>query len=333
MGIHVSSVYWAIAALLVMSFIINSFADTLGDVLHKIGLKLNLPDSVRGATFDAVSSSVSELATALIAVLFYQRFADIGFATIAGSGVFNILLIPMLSLIFFKLPKGMSESELVIDKKSVRRDAFFYLGCLAILIGSFLTGSLSWITGAILISWYCVYIFVLYKETKAHQASADSCEVVEDSYWKLFSWTLVSLAIIWFCIDNIIVSAVYISDTLGIPQFIVSLIVLAACTSIPDTLLSINSARRGDLEGSISNAVGSNIFDISVCLGLPLLLFWKPIEVSFGTNWVLFGFLILSMLLTAGVLLIRKHLKRRDAWFLFIGYLVFLGYIVIRAIG
>jgi cation:H+ antiporter len=57
----------------------------------------------------------------------------------------------------------------------------------------------------------------------------------------------------------------------------------AAASSIPDTLISIRDAKKGNYEDAFSNALGSNIFDISFALGFPLLLYTLlngPIEME-----------------------------------------------------
>jgi Ca2+/Na+ antiporter len=74
------------------------------------------------------------------------------------------------------------------------------------------------------------------------------------------SWTLVELAVL-------------ISVALNIPEAIIALTVLAVGTSIPDLFSSMIVARQGRGEMAVSNAVGSNIFDILFGLGLPLLIF------------------------------------------------------------
>jgi len=56
---------------------------------------------------------------------------------------------------------------------------------------------------------------------------------------------------------------------IGIPAPIMGVTVLAAGTSIPDALGSIIAAksRQGDM--AVANAIGSNVFDILIGLGLP----------------------------------------------------------------
>jgi cation:H+ antiporter len=70
---------------------------------------------------------------------------------------------------------------------------------------------------------------------------------------------------------------------LNIPIMFVAVILASAATSLPDTILSIRDAQNGKYNDAISNALGSNIFDVCFALGLPLFLyciFYGPITMS-----------------------------------------------------
>ena len=56
------------------------------------------------------------------------------------------------------------------------------------------------------------------------------------------------------------------------PQPVMGIVVLAVGTSIPDALGSMIVARQGEADMAIANAVGSNVFDILLGLGLPWFL-------------------------------------------------------------
>lgn len=60
-----------------------------------------------------------------------------------------------------------------------------------------------------------------------------------------------------------------IGATLGIPDTVMGMTFVAAGVSIPDALSSIAVIKEGYGDMAVSNAVGSNVFDILVCLGLP----------------------------------------------------------------
>lgn len=82
------------------------------------------------------------------------------------------------------------------------------------------------------------------------------------------------LSIIWISgISYIMVEAARISGCLlGIPAAAMGLTVLAAGTSVPDALASISVARDGAGDMAVSNAIGSNVFDILLGLGVPWFL-------------------------------------------------------------
>jgi Ca2+/Na+ antiporter len=64
-----------------------------------------------------------------------------------------------------------------------------------------------------------------------------------------------------------------IGNTLGIPMVLMGLTILAAGTSVPDLLSSVIVARMGEGDMAVSSSIGSNIFDITIGLPVPWLLF------------------------------------------------------------
>ncbi|XP_014258502.1 sodium/potassium/calcium exchanger Nckx30C isoform X2 [Cimex lectularius] len=73
-------------------------------------------------------------------------------------------------------------------------------------------------------------------------------------------------------------------DTIGIPPEVMGLTFLAAGTSIPDLITSVIVARKGFGDMAVSSSVGSNIFDVTVGLPVPWLLYGiikgKPVLVN-----------------------------------------------------
>ncbi|MCT4611792.1 MAG: sodium:calcium antiporter [Clostridia bacterium] len=328
----------AIITLIVVTLIINFFSNKLGDALHVLGIKLKMPDSVRGATLDAVASSFPEFSTAMIAVLATASnptaFDDVGVPTIAGSGVFNILVIPMLSLFAYK---GL-KLEIHADRKSILRDAIFYIVSLTVLVFFGMQSSYSLWAGVILVGIYVVYVTYLITQTRKHkQCILDASELEHDmKYREILMWTVLGISAIWIGIDAIVKSVMIISTELNIPAFVVSVVILASATSIPDTILSIKSARRGDINGAVSNAVGSNIFNICMCLGLPMIVYYfvngYNLASDLSNNLVLIGFLYISMIVTTILLVKKKGTVKKDGYFMLATYVIFIGYIVSQVI-
>ena len=63
------------------------------------------------------------------------------------------------------------------------------------------------------------------------------------------------------------------AESLGVAPYFTAVVLGTAATSVPDTILSYKDAMKGDYDDAVANAVGSNIFDICVALGLPLALY------------------------------------------------------------
>lgn len=76
----------------------------------------------------------------------------------------------------------------------------------------------------------------------------------------VFAWVMVWLA-------------TSIAETCGIGEHIMGLTILAAGTSVPDLLMSMIVARQGHGDMTISSSIGSNIFDVTVGLPIPWLVF------------------------------------------------------------
>lgn len=61
--------------------------------------------------------------------------------------------------------------------------------------------------------------------------------------------------------------------SLGIPDVVMGLTILAAGTSVPDLLSSVIVAQQGQGDMAVSSSIGSNIFDVAFGLPLPWLVF------------------------------------------------------------
>jgi Ca2+/Na+ antiporter len=121
---------------------------------------------------------------------------------------------------------------------------------------------------------------------------------------------------------------------LGIPVVFLSVLLAAAATSIPDTMISVRDSRKGNHDDAISNAIGSNIFDISFAIGFPLLLYaliHGNVMMSDHIQLLSFGILIAMWFINIAVVLLfipRNMNIRLRAAFLLLLYLLFIAFII-----
>ena len=261
--------------------------------LDKIALKLNMNSDMAGATLMAVGSSAPELFVSFIA-LYKPGNEAMGAGTIVGSALFNILVIIGASAIVRKA---------FIAWQPVIRDIIFYSLSILLLIYAFWDGKITLLESIAFLALYVVYVIAVLNWRKILPYKDDEKDVVEElkegevkeiekksifgkflngihllldfifpkpeKYWLVFFMSIAFIAgLSWVLVE----SAVGISVILHIPAVIIGLTVLAAGTSIPDLMSSLIVARQGRGGMAISNAIGSNIFDILIGLGLPWLI-------------------------------------------------------------
>jgi len=253
--------------------------------LDAISAKLDLPASVAGASLMAMGSSAPELVIALTA-LFRDggAHADLGIGTIVGSALFNILVITGVSAM---VRPAVSRLQVVL------RDGLMYLASVGVLIWAFWDGSITIPEASVFVVMYGIYLAILWfwprdddpaptddEQAAAHGSPAPLQAVVvyvlrllagdpHINYVRAFIVALAAIAgICWVLVD----AALIFSSAVGIPPVIVALTILAAATSVPDLIASVIVARQGRGEMAVANAVGSNIFDVLVGLGVPWLI-------------------------------------------------------------
>lgn len=78
----------------------------------------------------------------------------------------------------------------------------------------------------------------------------------------------------------------YVGDTIDIPDSVMGLTFLAAGTSVPEAVSSVIVTNQGHGGMGISNSIGSNTFDILLCLGFPWFIKAYFLPNVAGENWV-----------------------------------------------
>ena len=352
----------------------------------------NLSEGVRGASINAVASSMPEVFTSLffLFVLMDASGFSGGIGTTAGSAIFNGMVIPAVSVIAV-IGIGLAKN-IKVSKKVMRRDGIALIVTELIFLILISGSSLDWYHGLILMLVYVVYISYMFlsmkktdrteifgDETMTEDGTSADQEVEQEedeneetggSFIKgiltfdlqrifigsskitdLRAWVLLvfsTLAIASVCYLLVIAcewmgadvySVPYLGEYSGlnIPLMFVALILASAASSFPDTIISIKDAQRGQYDDAISNALGSNTFDVCFALGFPLFLFTilhGPIEmpptiVDLSSE---LRFLLLILTVVAVVIFTTgTYIGKFKAFLLLTIYVLFILYIVGRS--
>ncbi|MFW5759622.1 MAG: sodium:calcium antiporter [Cyclobacteriaceae bacterium] len=335
----------------------------------------HLSEGVRGATINAIASSLPEVFTSLF-FLFYLKDTD-GFSgsigTTAGSAIFNGMIIPAFAILTVVF-SGIAP-KIDVSRKVYLRDGISLILAEVIFIMLISGQSLYWYHGFILVVVYFIYLF--YMLTSMPKSDKSQAIVHEDfirdnlhktSWWFGFATFDFERVIIgkkkemsnWIAWPLLIVSTVAIAtvclllvqacewlgketytipllgefEGLGIPILFVAVILAAMASSIPDTIISMKDARKGNYDDAVSNALGSNIFDICFAMGFPLFIytaFYGPIHMTPEVMALSAELRMLLLVLTIFTVLIYiwgSGLGKIKAFLLLTLYLIFTIYVV-----
>ena len=319
--------------------------------LDEISRRLKLSDEVAGASLMAIGSSAPELAIALMALFTAGgAHSDVGIGTIVGSAVFNILVITGVSAVV--------AGGLHIHIFAVGRDIAYYLISILYLGLVFFDGHVSLIEAILGLVGYAVYmgVLIVLKDPEPYADEAESLEPSPPGKSKVAGWHqlealivkvlrplagapaknfirafALSIALIVALSYILVEATIVFSAGVGIPPVIVALTLLAAGTSAPDLMASLDVAREGRGGMAVANAVGSNTFDLLVGLALPWtialsLLGLGGIDIGAGDLWTSLGILVATTLILAAFLTSKRELSQREGWILLLLYALFVAY-------
>lgn len=265
-------------------------AHALVNGASSMGVKLNVSQMVMGLTVVALGTSLPELMVNIFASV--QGKTDLAIGNVLGSNITNTLLVIGVAAMVYPISVG---------KKSFRFDipySLFILLILILLVNDSLFGrqnTVSRIDGLILIALLGYFLYVSF--FKAEKEDKETLPKI-----KTFSY-LVSLFLIavggvglYFGGEWIVDSALAIAKQIGISETAMGLTLVAGATSLPELVTSIIAARHKNANMAFGNAIGSNIMNITLVLGVTALI--KPIPFAAPLN------IEIGLVLLAGILLL-----------------------------
>ena len=118
----------------------------------------NLSDGVRGATINAIASSMPELFTTIFFLIYLKDTDGFsgGIGTTAGSAIFNGMIIP--AVVIFAVLFSKIATEIRVSKKVILRDGLSLIAAETVLIFLISGNTLYWWHGFILMLTYGAYV-------------------------------------------------------------------------------------------------------------------------------------------------------------------------------
>ena len=240
-------------------------ADCLVAGAVSIARKYNVSDFVIGAAIVGIGTSMPELTVSVIGAL--DGNSDVAIGNVVGSNIFNILGILGLTAIFFPVS---------INRQNMKFEIPLCIGVsvlLTILAFNFFTGTPSRISradGIILLAVFAGYIWYSFYRDRYSCPMGQTEPVKEDKcpMWLATLKVVGGLALLITSCDLFVDKAVCIAKSFGVNDAFISLTLIACGTSLPELAASVTAAAKQNTQLALGNIVGSNIFNITLILGL-----------------------------------------------------------------
>jgi len=311
-------------------------SEWLESASEKLSAYYELPPLVQGAVVLAVGSSFPELSTAVLSTFLHGDF-ELGVAAIVGSALFNVLMIPALAGLW-------SEEKLVSTRDLIYKEIQFYVISIAALLlmfsfaviynpveepGGPILGELTRSLVLFPLGLYVFYVYLQYQDTMDFEPDTppESMSVPTQA-----GILLAGLLVILVGVEGLIRAAIGLGRAFGTPSFLWGVTVVAAGTSVPDTFVSVRAARSGNAVTSVANVLGSNVFDLLVCIPAGVLVA-GTVVVNYSVGAPMMGVLTAATLIVFLVMRTHMALTTVEAWGLIAIYLAFVLWMSVETFG
>ena len=238
-------------------------ADFLVAGAVSIARKFKVSDFVIGAAIVGVGTSMPELVVSFIGAV--NGNADVAIGNVVGSNIFNVLGILGLTAVLFPV---------AVDRKNMRFEIPLCIGVsvlLTLLVFNFFNGAsatIGRVDGVILLLLFAFFMWFSFRRDRKDAPVEESAQEDATPLWKAILKVVGGLALLITSCDFFVDNAVLIAKSFGVNDAFISLTLIACGTSLPELAASLAAAIKKNTQLALGNIVGSNIFNITLILGL-----------------------------------------------------------------
>jgi cation:H+ antiporter len=334
-GLLPSSPIVAVSMIVVTTGVIWIGSGWLESSAEQLSAHYGLPPVVQGSIVVAVGSSFPELASVVFTAL--AGVFEMGVGGIVGSAIFNILVIPALA--------GLAATgNIETNRTIVYKEAQFYMIAVAALIITFslgviylpapnspeLVGRITRPLAVIPLLLYGLYLFIQWQDVSEYAGDVERNDAI-GRQWALLAG---GLLLILVGVEQLVGAVEILTRAFGIPEFLAGVIIIAAATSLPDTLVSVRAARAGKGLTSLGNVLGSNTFDLLVAIPIGVMIIpTGVVSINFAVAVPMLGVLTLATVLLFAFLRTDLSLTTTEAYALLVAYGLFVAWVAAETVG
>ena len=293
---------------------------------------LGITPIVIGLTVVAFGTSAPELVVSLVSSIKGKSMIAVG--NVVGSNICNIALVLGMAAVFQPIKS---------DQSVVKRDIPIMLGISLYLLLISLNSTIGRFEGATLFGGIILYTFLNYFFSKREsiQESGEGVLTYETDLEeiKYVTGRPKQVLLIFVGIMGVVAGAQFVVDSavkimqeLGVSEKFIGLTIVAFGTSLPELATSVVAAVRKEMDISIGNLVGSNVFNILSVLGAASLVRPIPIPGGFIGSGLWIDYLFMIFTSSLPWLMMRKDftITRKDGLILLSCYFGYLTYLIMK---
>ena len=238
-------------------------ADYLVAGAVSIAKKYRVSDFVIGAAIVGVGTSMPEFVVSFLGAL--NGNADVAIGNVVGSNIFNILGIAGVTALFFPI---------AIDKKNMKFEIPLCVAVsilLTVLAFNFFDGlpaTISRIDGLLLLVAFVFFMWYSFSRDRKNKITNIVHAEEATPLWLAVIKVVGGLVLLITSCDMFVDNAVLIAKSFGVNDAFISLTLIACGTSLPELAASVAAAVKKNTEMALGNIIGSNIFNITLILGI-----------------------------------------------------------------
>lgn len=264
MNTFLQSVPFAVVLLIIGFAFLVKGADAFVEGSSSIAKHFHVPSLIIGMTIVAMGTSLPETAVSVTASIAGSNALAVSNAV--GSNIFNLMVVIGVCAVL---------TPVAVQKNSLKIDIPFSMVCaLLLLVLGHDRMMLTRINGLILIVLFAFFILYMIRSAQHSMNNEDSEFAAEAAEMKVMSvpksliFIVIGIAGITLGSDWVVDGAKTIASAFGISENLIGLTIVAFGTSLPELMTSIVAARKNEVDMALGNAVGSNIFNILMVLGI-----------------------------------------------------------------
>ncbi len=264
MNTFLQSVPFAVLLLIIGFAFLVKGADAFVEGSSSIAKHFHVPSLIIGMTIVAMGTSLPETAVSVTASIAGSNALAVSNAV--GSNIFNLMVVIGVCAVL---------TPVAVQKSSLKIDIPFSIVCaLLLLVLGHERMILTRVNGLILIVLFAFFILYMIRSAQHSMNNEDSEFAAEAAEMKVMSvpksliFIVIGIAGITLGSDWVVDGAKTIASAFGISENLIGLTIVAFGTSLPELMTSIVAARKNEVDMALGNAVGSNIFNILMVLGI-----------------------------------------------------------------